>query len=327
MNRSPGVVPKGGLRLRRLLCVGAVGLLVGLRCAAVTEPAQITGTGGPPPPSRALSIHIGIAPGTWQGLNRSDTAAAISAWAKSILQQVDAQLAVEVTLYESSEALATDLMSGAVECVSMLSSQFLALDAGLRAEEVFVSTREGSIAERYLVLVRNDGDVREVTDLPSHRMLLQGTSRTSVALPWLETVLAARSVTVPADWSRTMVRVDRPSKAVLPVFFGQADACMVTASAFEVACELNPQLRQRLRVLATSPDFVPAVFFFRRGHSSLARELLEPAITTLQQSQAGRQVLVLFQADGMVRRPASCLDPTRAVLAEAAGLHSPPTQP
>jgi len=69
-------------------------------------------------------------------------------------------------------------------------------------------------------------------------------------------------------------------------------------------------------VLAVSSEIVPALFYFRPGHTSQARELLEPAILALHESPAGQQVLTVFQCDKMVKLPVSCLDATRELLAE-----------
>jgi hypothetical protein len=135
-----------------------------------------------------------------------------------------------------------------------------------------------------------------------------------MALPWLDTLLALAALDSPQAFLKDLIRVDKPSKAILPVFFHQADACLVTSNAFQVACELNPQLRKTLQVRATSPEVVTALFFFRRGQVSAAREQLELAIAKLHDSPAGIQVLTVFQCERMLKCPVACLDSTRELL-------------
>jgi hypothetical protein len=65
------------------------------------------------------------------------------------------------------------------------------------------------------------------------------------------------------------------------------------------------------------------LFFFRRGEASKAREQLEPAVLTLHESEAGRQVLTVFQCERMVKVPGSACQATRELLAGRDRLRKP----
>jgi phosphonate transport system substrate-binding protein len=293
-----------------------------VRGAEVAAPAAA----GPhrAPQTQPASIRIGIAPGTWQGLNRNDASAAIAAWARSILAQRGSAVAADTELFDSAKGLADALHAGQVDCASMLTDQFLGLDPALQPDQIFLSVNDGSIAERYLVLVRENSAIHDLSGLRAQKLLVQATARASLAMPWLDGVLASDSLDRSEKLLASVVRVEKPAKAVLGVYFQQAAACLVTSNAFEVACELNPKLRRDLRVLAMSPEVVPALFFFRPGYNSTAREELEPALVSLHETAAGRQVLTVFQSDRMIRRPISCLDASRKVLEGGAGANTPP---
>jgi len=100
----------------------------------------------------------------------------------------------------------------------------------------------------------------------------------------------------------------------LKVFFRQTDACVVSAALFDTACEMNPQMRKDLQVLATSPDLVPVVFFFRADYPTDSRVELETAILGLDNTTAGKQVLTVFQHEKMARATVACLEPTRQLM-------------
>ena len=103
--------------------------------------------------------------------------------------------------------------------------------------------------------------------------------------------------------------VENPSKAILQVFFHQADAALVTTEAFDVACELNPQLRKDLKVLCESPALITAFFIFRPS-LGLERnmEVVEKAVMDLHTTPGGRQVLTVIQSSKMEKHPISILD-------------------
>jgi len=98
-------------------------------CVAVLHPARAPAAGLELASETAPTcVRIGIAPGTWGGVNRKDAQAAIKTWAKTIVGQRSIALEVETQLYESDAEMTTALRSGKVDAVSMLSDQLLGLE-------------------------------------------------------------------------------------------------------------------------------------------------------------------------------------------------------
>ena len=71
------------------------------------------------------------------------------------------------------------------------------------------------------------------------------------------------------------------SKAVLP-------------SIFETMVELNPQLGERLTVIARSPAFSNGIICIRRGFYDRMGAQIEEVIAMMHEDPAGRQMLALF---------------------------------
>jgi ABC-type phosphate/phosphonate transport system substrate-binding protein len=102
---------------------------------------------------------------------------------------------------------------------------------------------------------------------------------------------------------------------VLPVFFRQADACVVTRRGFKTMSELNPQVSQRLKVLAASPGLVPTGFGFRPDYTDPLKNTIVAELARIKDSPAGAQVLTLFQSGSLEAHPLSCLDSAFELLA------------
>jgi phosphonate transport system substrate-binding protein len=99
----------------------------------------------------------------------------------------------------------------------------------------------------------------------------------------------------------------KAAKVILPVFFGQADACVVPRTSFMDMAELNPQVGEQLRILATSPEVVSSFLCFREGYASRYRPQIEAAIRDLHLSSAGKQVLTVFGCEQIAPFPPTCL--------------------
>jgi len=98
------------------------------------------------------------------------------------------------------------------------------------------------------------------------------------------------------------------------------DACMVTRRGFETMAELNPQVGRQLKIVATSPELVPAVFGLRADYNPSYKPQLLAALSELQKSPAGQQVLTIFHCDRIEESPVSCLESALELVATHARL-------
>ena len=121
----------------------------------------------------------------------------------------------------------------------------------------------------------------------------------------------------------SLITDTKVSRVVLPVFFGQADACLVSRRGFEAMCELNPQLATDLTAIATSPLMVLCFYAFRKNYNNSNRHVLANVHTRLLTSPAGRQLATLFQFEGLTIRDGTCLASALSVLDTAERVRSP----
>lgn len=276
------------------------------------------------------AIRIGLSPGVWSDVSQNDASAAIKVWVKTVLQQRKMSAPVESAVFDTDRALTEALHGRRVDAVTLLTPQFLALEPSLRPESVYLSVNSGSIAERYVLLTHRATGLTNLPSLRGRRVVLQSKVRANLAPIWFETALAQASMEPNAVQARLGTSDDKPAKLVMDVFFQKVEACLVTSNVFALTCELNPQLRQKLQVIAISPELVPTVFFFRADYRSPLREELEPAILGLQQTPAGQQVLTVFQTERMTKNPVSSLQSVSELLELHRQLvkpHSPPANP
>jgi len=285
--------------------------------------AQDEGTRHHPAPFR-----IALSSGTFVEVNHNDAQAAVMAWAKTILNQRGIVTQVETRIFKKIEELAEALKNRQADAAAMLAEEFMRMAA--KPDAVFLSTRNNSFTERYVLLVHRSGGIDAVDQLLGRKLLLHNNPKMSLAAAWLDTLLASHSLGFPEEVFGSMTQIENASKAVLRVFFRQADACVVTANVFDIVSELNPQVRKELRVIAISPDVIPTLFFFRPGYTAEVKDRLEDALVALHESPAGQQVLMIFQGDRMEKHPISCLESSQQLVEKADRLrqhHGPGEKP
>ncbi|WP_162459088.1 PhnD/SsuA/transferrin family substrate-binding protein [Desulfosarcina ovata] len=185
------------------------------------------------------------------------------------------------------------------------------LDIGLKVPEVYIAANENGPAISYVVIVGKETGISSPEDLSGRKLVIGKDRRMDLARPWLQTLMTDKTGKPHQSTFQTPKVVENPSKAILQVFFRQADAALVVSEAFDLACELNPQLRKKLRVVAESPPFITALFVFpHRVDRTQKTNKLKHAILNLYSSPNGRQVLTVFKSSQIKRYPVSVLDST-----------------
>lgn len=260
-------------------------------------------------------FRVAFSAGFLSKASPADAAASINAWQEAILKPAGIPFDPHPLVYEQIDDARTALAAGLVDAVALGYPDYFELTPDLlESDSVFVSQRSDGFTDRYVVIVSKDAGITSLDQIRDAGLLVWDHQRNSLALMWLGLLLAEGGRTVEETFSRGVIQEPKLNKVALPVFFGQADACLIPESGFQNIVELNPQVGARLTVLATSPEFVSSLLTFRAGYESPYREQVEEAIGGLHTSVAGKQVLTIFGCNMMVRASAGCLDQSSALI-------------
>ena len=108
----------------------------------------------------------------------------------------------------------------------------------------------------------------------------------------------------------------RDIQSVYSVFFGKADAALVSFSTLHAAVELNPQVAQRLRVLLEWKTTALVFGMVTRQANPALRDVMFNATQEVFKSTRGRQMLEMFKTDYVEKVETSALNPFWDLLQE-----------
>jgi len=254
-------------------------------------------------------------------VNENDARASVKAYAKEIAESRGLIADPNPRVFTGTDELTKLLKRGEADLVSLPTPEFLALEENLVTGPFLLSLINGSDCEEYVLLVRADSGVNTLSDLKGRRVLVLDSLQGSLAECWLEVLLGKQVLAPPETFFSRVTLITKTSQTVLPVFFHQSDACVITRQGFALMGELNPQVTKQLRVLAASPQLVPHLTCFRVGFDTLLKEKIVAAITDANTTTTGKQLMNIFQCDRIEKRPLSMLQSTRELLAAYARLH------
>ena len=244
-------------------------------------------------------------------VNMNDARAAMSIWLNRLAREHN--VVIEPRLFATTQEIHDGARRGQWDAVAVNVNEYRPIADVLDPSQLIVSAGAGGM-EQYLILARQNSGIHQLGDLKGRRVCMLNSSKMCVASAWLLTLLEEGHYGPAEQFFGPVVADTKFSRVVLPVFFGQADACLTSKRGFDTMCELNPQVGRGLKVLAGSPPIVPNFYIFRKNYQGQNREILLKALLGLRASPAGAQLATLFQFDELAVRDASCLNSALGVL-------------
>lgn len=180
--------------------------------------------------------------------------------------------------------------------ISLTGIDYLALKELAPIVPLFISSRQDKPLEAYVLLVsKSVTSINQLAKLPKRRLVMENLGEAYIGQVWLDTVLWEHKHAESKSFFTNIRQANTLARIVLPVFFEQAEACLVPESAYETMAELNPQISQRLRVLIKSPDFVRAVHCAIDNLNPELVEAMKSNAINLPNTVDGQQLMTIFQ--------------------------------
>jgi ABC-type phosphate/phosphonate transport system substrate-binding protein len=264
----------------------------------------------PSSPAEETPIRVGVSMDTLAGANINDARAAYRVWGDQISQTLALRHARMLEqVFFPTDQMTQLIRTGQIDCFALTALEYARALEFIDQDVMMVEDYSLNGIENIL-LVHRDSPYGKLADLKGLKLPTLHHRDTALFQAWLDVELA-RAGLPPADkFFETIAPHDKASEVLLPLFFRREQVAGISRRAFDLACELNPQLGRDLRVLATSPRIIPVGFWFRKGGNADDKRAFQQAMQRLSTVTAGRQVLALYQSTGFAAKPCSIMAPT-----------------
>ncbi|HTI97497.1 MAG TPA: PhnD/SsuA/transferrin family substrate-binding protein [Dongiaceae bacterium] len=261
-------------------------------------------------------FRMGFSPNILVGFNENDANAAVKTWVRTLAEERHIQVDPNPEVFTSLPAMVKSWQGQKVDIVTMTLPEYWSIREDLKFNRFISATRTGGeFMETYLLLVRKDSSWQTAADLKGRSLLVLESPAMSLAQPWLDTILLESNLEPASQYFGRITTNTKLAKVVLPVFFRQADACLVSQSGFAILGEMNPQIFEQLKPLATSPALLPSGGFFNAATPAAAVDRMIEQLKQVHTSPAGQQLLTVFQAERVEERPLTCMQGALDLLA------------
>jgi ABC-type phosphate/phosphonate transport system substrate-binding protein len=222
----------------------------------------------------------------------------------------------ETRICTSLNRAESDLKSSELDLIVLVANEFLKLKNRALLDPLFVAATDNDIYEQLVLIARNDSGFRTIKDLKGMVFVKGRGQFDEMKNIWLETLVLKAGGPDINKYFNLPKEVMQPSRAVLAVYFKQADICIVTRNNFAAAAELNPQLRKELAVIWESRPFAAGIVAISKDYGHRNLEIIKGILETLHQDIQGQQLLTIFHKNKLVPYRPGNLTSTKIVLNE-----------
>jgi len=239
--------------------------------------------------SRFIYLQDGIA-----DFQKVEKQVAIEIWSKWVAQANDYPVSTHsaATMPDFLKLIKKEKIDYALLDSSNFIQYYHQLKPNLQGE-IWGVQRSDKIYEEYVLLTRKGNNTTEMNNLEG--ATLSYNSDFGILKMYLDHFILKTSHKSPRNLFKTIREVKTESQAILDVFFGYTDVCLVTKHAFDASIEMNPAIRNKVKIIHRSGEkFIPVIYIALNNVSEIEQSKFNNAMNNLNNTARGQQMMNLF---------------------------------
>ena len=254
-----------------------------LTAALVAEAAGV--------PTQQPIVKFGFYLPTNREANMADIKVSLQVWAEELAGTLGYRIVT--TTYQNMAEVRAAVDRGELHFVNAGGMELAETFGPGELQRGYASHQQG--ADEGLALVaRSDSGLTSFSELRSKRVSRLSNDR--LAEIFLETQCLKTSKQR-CNQFLTLAEEKRDIQSVYSVFFGKADAALVTLATLHTAIELNPQVATRLKVILDWKTTALVFGMMTRGADPAVINVMMGSVRETLKTARGRQMLELFKTD------------------------------
>ncbi len=260
-------------------------------------------------------IKVALIESAFLGSNENDAAAAFKTFARTVGKQKGYDMEITISTFKDADELVS-LPENMRPHIAILESwEFLKIEKeGWLTPVAATSIDRDRVCSTFEILVLPDSPAKTIEDLRGKTINILFMPQTQIGFPWLRSLLREHNLATMESFFKDIKVETDPMKAILPVFFGQRDAGLITGEKFKLMAELNPQLNKMRPIAVSEPLMCGITGINQTGWDSpkIKQDFID-GILELHLSPTGQQILHLFKTDQIVTYRPEEMETVRAL--------------
>ena len=250
-------------------------------------------------------------------VNPNDATAALDAWIKTILKHSSAGYNLRAKLFDNFEDLSNNYVSDTLAMIVISSYDYLNSSFKNKFKPIFAPGVEGETGISYLIITRKEKKLNNLSELKNLSLGYNILNQDIFSSLWLDILLNKNKLPAKEKFFSKVEGNTKDSRLILDVFFRKLDVCLVAKHSYELMVELNPQIKDKLKIMYSSHVYTHGLLCFTNvlNDESSANDLMK-TISDMEKYQEGKQMLKLLKINDIVPFKPEFLNSVKELLNE-----------
>jgi hypothetical protein len=206
---------------------------------------------------------IGLLQASFGSVNARDAETSLRLYASKILDRMNKKMnrniKLKTVIYSSFEGLKSAIINKKVDFITTSVDDYIRLDIADKFSPFFAGSMSEKSAPEFLLLYDANQDLRTILSKTNISLAVSTETQLSIGFIWGTVYLNETHKIKFSNISTTDLK--KESLAIYNVFFKKNDFCVVSRNAYETLIELNPQIKSKVKLLATSIPLISNSMF------------------------------------------------------------------
>ncbi|MBW9271344.1 MAG: PhnD/SsuA/transferrin family substrate-binding protein [Candidatus Thiodiazotropha sp. (ex. Lucinisca nassula)] len=217
-------------------------------------------------------------------------------------------------VYETNEQLLNQLVAGELDAVFTNTIQYLQIKDYLNPDGSYAVQHGPNIKPKYYLLTKKSSGIETVAQLQGK--IIAVPNGYAVGELFLDVLLMRHDLSTSERFFSEVRKTSDSNSSVINLFFNTVDAALVLDYAYEVASELNLQMKEQLDVIEVSQPLVHQVVSLRSDFPQQRIEFIEPYVLNMHKSPKLYETMKTFRIAAIRKVEESTLTEVQQLVSE-----------
>lgn len=158
-----------------------------------------------------------------------------------------------------------------------------------------------------VILARKDKRINQISDIKNSRLVIP--KNDALAHVFLDSLVIPQFKQSFSHVFSSVQHLQKQNSIIHQLFFDKADVGVVYLETFNLMAELNPQIKNTIKIIANFPINSPNYSFFHIQFPEQLRKYFIAEIIKLNQSAKSQQIMSDFKMSALIKCPVKSLNP------------------